>query len=414
MNLTNKILDTNKNYFSLLIIIIICTLPLPLVVSNVSYITFIAFTIYYALVNKIKPKFNFVNTAFILFYLIMLLSYTWSINKNLTLVGIGRKSAFIILPLLFAFIPKFSTENIKHIFKYFSYAMGFYAIFFICIGLIHYISTGSLSNLTEHELVSPLDLNRVYVSLFVVVAIFHIIYNETKNVLNVSLLVLLIVFLLLLSSKTIILTTLMVLIVLTFKKKSSLFSLKNIFLIIVFLLVGSVLFKYNPKFHSELVPNNFSEIITKQNFEKNYYFNGSELRILYSRFLFEFEKEQNIFFTGFGLNATQEKLNEKCIQYKVPDGYGTEFNFHNQYNQTLAELGLFGLLLLISILYFGFKEALKNKDRFSIAVFMIFTALLFTESVFNRQQGIYFFIIVYLLLNKICKEPINMIKGKNF
>ena len=396
----------SKAIFAYLILFLICSLPLSLIVSTIFYLALVVFTIYYTLINKTKPNFSSVNIAFILFYLIMVLSYLWSIDKELTLIGIGRKSAFLIVPILFAFIPKFSFKDIKHIFIHFTYAMVLYAIFFISTGISHYLLTGSLSNLTHHELVSPLELNRIYVSLFTTVAIFHMIYNEKRSLMKTLLLTLLFLFLLLLSSKTIVLTTMMVLVILSLRKKFPILSLKNIFFAIIILIIGFGLSKYNPKFYSELIPTKFKEVITKQDFQKNYYFNGSELRILYSRFLFEFENEEDIFFTGFGLNASQGKLNEKCIQYRVPDGYGTGFNFHNQYNQTFAELGVFGLLLLLSILYLGLKEVIKSRDRFSIAVFIIFIALLFTESLFNRQRGIYFFIIVCSLLLNTKREKV--------
>jgi O-antigen ligase len=377
-------------------------------VSTIFYAALILFTIYFAIVNKVKPNFQSFNLVLILLFALMVLSYTWTINKDLTLIGIGRKSAFLIAPIMFAFIPNFKTIDIKYIFRYFSYVMGIYAIFFIGMGLFHYLTTGSLSNLTHHELVSPLDLNRIYVSLLTVVAIFHILYNEKSSRTNVVLLGLLFIFLVLLSSKTIILTALLLLAILGFRIKIPLVKNKKIFIAVLILVLGFGFLKFNPRFYSELIPAKYSEVLTKNDFEKNYYFNGSELRILYTRFLYEFEKEQNIFFTGFGLNASQEKLNEKCIQYRVPDGYGVEFNFHNQYNQIFAEIGIFGLLLLLSIFYLGLRKAFKATDRFSIAVLLMFASLFLTESVLNRQMGIYFFIFVYVVLSKSTnKEPIN-------
>ena len=98
------------------------------------------------------------------------------------------------------------------------------------------------------------------------------------------------------------------------------------------------------------------------------------------------------------MNATQSKINDKCIQYNLYEGYGNTYNFHNQYNQTLAEIGIIGLLLLVSILIFGFKTAITNKDIFSIYVLIIFSTLLLTESLFNRQRGIFIFLIVYSLI----------------
>lgn len=331
-----------------------------------------------------------------MFYTLMVLSILWSINRDLTLIGIGRKSAFLLIPLMFVFVPKFNFEETKRVFHYFSFAMGIYAIFFILMGFWHYFKTGSLVNLTQHELVSPLDLNRIYVSLFAVIAFFHMIFNEIKSLKNNLLIGVLSVFLILLSSKSIIITSLAVILFFFFRKKKYFVGLKSAMFLSLTAIVLLVLFKFNPKFFSELSPR-YQEIITKKDYQQNYYFNGSELRLLYTRFLFEYEKEEPILFKGFGLNATQEKLNEKCLKYNVPPGYGTDFNFHNQYNQTLAEIGVIGLLLLVFIMFMGFKFTIENKFTFAIAVLIVFSTLLFTESVFNRQRGVYFFLITYFL-----------------
>ena len=66
---------------------------------------------------------------------------------------------------------------------------------------------------------------------------------------------------------------------------------------------------------------------------------------------FEFLQEENIFWTGFGLNASYKKLEEKGIHYNVfqgnneVEGYQKK-NFHNQYIQIFAELGVFGFLII--------------------------------------------------------------------
>lgn len=387
----------HKDIFIYLIAAFISSMPLPLIVSTILYVLIIGYTLYFTFKNRLKPNFSIITLVFIVFYILMIVSYFWSINKELTLIGIGRKSAFLIIPLLFVFIPKFDLEDTNRIFKYFSLAMAGFAIFYISSGFWYYIKTGDIVNLTQHGLVSVLDLNRIYVSFFTAIALFHLIFNEKRTWKNNLLIGLLFMLLILLSSKTILITTLAIIMVVSFWKNKFVFGFK---IIISFLLVGStllVLFKYNPMFFTELSPK-YKEIITMKDYKKDYYFNGSELRLLYTRFLIEYEMEEPILLTGFGLNATQEKLNEKCILYNVPPGYGTQYNFHNQYNQTLAEIGLLGLLLLIFMLFFGFRRAMKYRYTFAIAVFIIFSTLLFTESVFNRQRGIYFFLITYFLI----------------
>jgi len=66
-------------------------------------------------------------------------------------------------------------------------------------------------------------------------------------------------------------------------------------------------------------------------------------------------QEQNILFTGFGLEASQDQIEKKALQYNLYDGYG-EFNFHNQYIQTFSELGLIAFLILLGMLYFNLKK----------------------------------------------------------
>ena len=393
-----KIINFNKNYFSLLITLIFCSLPLPFLFSNIFYFLLILYVFFYAIKFKVKPIFNRSNVLLIVLYSLMVLSYFWSIDKEATLVGLQLKSAFLILPFLFCFIPKFGKREIENIFMYFSLAMGVYALFFIIKGLVDYFLTGSLVNLTRHELVSPLNLNRIYVSLFTVTAIFNLVFHRKKELLHKILLGLLVSFLLLLSSKTIILTSFAVFIY--FKRSYIIIRFKNqkVLFTIIFLIFSFIWFKYNPKFYTELIPKKISEVLTKKDFEKNYYFNGAELRILYIKFLCELEKEENIFFTGYGLNTSQVKINQKCVEYNLPDGYGTTYNFHNQYNQTLLELGVFGLVMLFIILFLAFKKALRNRSYFFITIFIIISILLLTESLFERQRGVYFFILLSCLL----------------
>lgn len=390
----------HKDIFVYLMSAFVSSILLPLIVSTILYVLLIVYTLYYAVKNKIKPSFSVVTLAFIALYILMVLSYFWTINKDLTLIGIGRKLAFLIIPLIFLFIPKFNLKDTNRLFKYFTFAMVGYAMFFIGYGSWHYIKTGDMVNLTLHGLVSVLDLNRVYVSFFAVIAFFHLLFNEKKNVINSLLMLLLFLFLILLSSKTILITAMVTIVFFSFWKNKSIFGIKSVISIVIVVSTLSVLFKLHSKFYTELIPN-YKEIMTMQDYKKNYYFNGSELRLLYTRFLLEYQMEEPILFTGFGLNATQVKLNEKCLKYNVPPGYGSQYNFHNQYNQILAEIGILGLLLLIYILFLGFKYVIMHHYTFGIAVFIVYTTFLFTESVFNRQRGIYFFLITYFLIMNI-------------
>ncbi len=107
---------------------------------------------------------------------------------------------------------------------------------------------------------------------------------------------------------------------------------------------------------------------------------------------------------GFGLNASYPKIEEKAKHYNLflgkegMEGYQTK-NFHNQYIQIFAELGVLGFILLLLMLTINVKIAYKSKDfvHFAFAILMI--SLFLTESFLWRQRGMVYFTMMYCLFN---------------
>jgi O-antigen ligase len=141
-----------------------------------------------------------------------------------------------------------------------------------------------------------------------------------------------------------------------------------------------------------------SEAWNKEKFNQNDYFPGAALRVYQIRIFIELLQEENIFFTGYGLNASWPKIKEKRIQHNLYSGYDG-FNFHNQYVQNFADLGVIGFVLLIIMVLLTLKIAIKNKDfiHFSFAILMI--SLFLTESFLWRQRGVVFFTLLYCIFN---------------
>ena len=77
------------------------------------------------------------------------------------------------------------------------------------------------------------------------------------------------------------------------------------------------------------------------------------------------------------------------------------YNFHNQFMQTWAEVGIFGFLILLFIMIHPF---LLNNSH---PLFLIFIGLTFigclTESMFERQAGVVLFAFMYPLLSGLNK-----------
>lgn len=154
---------------------------------------------------------------------------------------------------------------------------------------------------------------------------------------------------------------------------------------------------------------------TNEKFQKNDFFPGTAFRVYQFRIFKELVTEEDVFFTGFGLNASYPKIKEKAIYYGVYmgdennefEGYQSK-NFHNQYVQNFAELGVFGFLILVAMLLINFRNAIKSKDfvHFAFAILMI--SLFLTESFLWRQRGVVFFTVLYCLFNSK-----NLVKAHN-
>jgi O-antigen ligase len=75
-----------------------------------------------------------------------------------------------------------------------------------------------------------------------------------------------------------------------------------------------------------------------------------------------------------------------------------DFNPHNQYIDTFWRTGFLGLFVLIAIPLFSFVVGLKNRDKLLIQFSLFMMAVMFSESIFGRVNGIYFFTTVILIL----------------
>ena len=88
-----------------------------------------------------------------------------------------------------------------------------------------------------------------------------------------------------------------------------------------------------------------------------------------------------------------ETLNNQNSSYKT--ALKREYNFHNQYLQTLAAIGVFGLILFCYILYAPFVLSIRNKDYFFVLFLVIVAFSFLTESMLERQAGTSFFPFFY-------------------
>lgn len=417
-----------------------CTIPLSLGINNVALVLFILASLFFGF-HKVNSKLTLLIP--IAFFLLMGCSYFWSIDTKLTLKAIPKELSLLLIPLVFSFKKLITKKQLNLVFKTYSYTIAVYALYFILRAIIRYFLIGDSRVFFYHGdyeddfgLVSK-HLNAIHVSVFVATAYFILLVERNKEKINYITLGLLAFFLVLLSSKNIVLVFFLVNLIYFFfyTKTSNKMRLRNL-LIILFIIVGVLSFskikeRFEVEFQSNtkesINPNVIQEVPkgahyvsiyeawNNKKFTPNDFFPGTSFRVYQARLFCEFLKEENIFWKGFGLNASYPKIEEKGKAYNVFMGNETfsgyhKKNFHNQYLQTFAELGFIGFLLMISMLFILLFSGIKNKDfsQFAFAILMI--SLFLTESFLWRQRGVVFFSVFYSLF--CIKNSLKNIKVK--
>ncbi len=417
------------------------TIPLPLAFNNIALVLW---TIFSAL--SLRKNTVYINGYLhipILLFLWMAGSFFWSIDPDVTAKAILKEIVLLIVPLNFmCYSKEILASKVTIWLKYYSHFMVFYALFFLLRAVLRYALLQESSffyyhgeNNVDSGLVPKL-LNAIHVSVFIAVAFFWFLHQPKKTKTTLIALGILFLFLVLLSSKNILLITVLLTLfyIFYFSKTANKMRLRNsiIFVIIILttLFYGRIKQRFDVEFQSNTNKSLSHDVINQapqgvhfvsiyeawnnKRFTPNDYFPGTAFRVYQIRIFLELIKEEPVFFTGFGLNASFKKLEEKAIAYNLYQGTGKEDgyqnkNFHNQYVQNFAELGLIGFVLLLSLLGIMLYKSIGKENFLQLSFTILMISVFFTESFLWRQRGVAFFTFIFCLLITI-KTPVKALK----
>ena len=361
----------------------------------------------------------------ILLFVLMSISLLWTADFNASVKALQKELPLLLLPLCFMAFPLFTTVQKRKILKYFSIGMVLYTIYWLIRASVRYAITKDSSVFFYHELVSE-DVNAVHVSVYIAIAIFYFLMQPIKSVGEKVAMLLLAVFMVLLSSKNIMIVFVILIGIYSYRhyksnRKSKMLKWAVLFVVLIGLaLFGKLKDRFLIEFESNTAENTINHDIgtetekvynvsirqawTQEKFKQNDYFPGTAFRVYQIRVFKEILTEDPIFFTGYGLNAADFRIQEKGLENGVYSGNDTTIgyqnqNFHNEYIQLFAELGIFGCLILITMLVLNLKNALNRKDFIHISFAILMISLFLTESFLSRQRGIVFFTIMFCLFN---------------
>jgi len=102
---------------------------------------------------------------------------------------------------------------------------------------------------------------------------------------------------------------------------------------------------------------------------------------------------------GVGLGDTNQRFIQAYKNNNLEYAAATELNAHNQYIQTLVSTGILGLLLLLTIIGYGFWFVYINRDMLLFLFFTIISVNFIFESMLERVFGVLFFVFFLLILS---------------
>jgi O-antigen ligase len=413
--------ETKQNPLFLLLLIVLFTIPMGYAVNGIAVGLFALVTV----ITIKKRNFKLENNLILplLLYLLMAASILWSRDVDATVRALSKTLPILVFPLCFMAMPKFSSPQKQKLIRFYAIGILVFTLFYLGKATFRFFTTFDTSVFFYHELVTE-DVNAIHVSIYVTLAFFAFYRKPNKHILDKVAMCILAVFIFLLSSKNVILVFLLLVLFYELFYFRATQKIKWLTILMLMLLASTIIFstKIRDRFLIEFEANqgegtinsDFTEGLvynvsvkqawSKNKFQENEYFAGTAFRVYQARIFIEMLQEDPIFFSGYGLNASDFRIEEKGIEHSVFlgnekfEGYQKK-NFHNQYIQIFAETGIFGFVLLLLIVSTNLLKALKTKDfvHFCFAILMI--SLFLTESFLARQRGIVFFITIYCIFN---------------
>ena len=274
----------------------------------------------------------------------------------------------------------------------------------LVVAIVRFVYTHDKNVFFYHEYSKIIWLNAIYFSSYILVALGYITINQksfNKKKLISWLGVFLYLNLLLLSSKILIATgTLLLAIAIYMKLISGVYKkILPIGILSVFLLLS---ISNNPikKRYTDIHIHNYTQALHSSNFN-NFPFDGLSIRLLMWRMGCELIGEQHLWLFGAGGEQYHILIQPKMDKYGLygifnsatESGY-KNYNMHNQYIESIVQFGLFGGIILISIIAYLLTLGIYKQNYFLIFSGLLFTIAFITESLLETQSGLLLFIII--------------------
>jgi len=116
--------------------------------------------------------------------------------------------------------------------------------------------------------------------------------------------------------------------------------------------------------------------------------------------------------TGVGPQNVRKALCKHYVEWDMKVAAGKRLNAHNQYLETWLGLGVFGLIVLLALLFVPIWIGVKKRDWLLVGAISLCSFSFIFESMLETISGIFFFAVLYTLLVSPYVYSFNLIPRK--
>lgn len=400
-----------EKLFIFSIALLLLTLPMPK--YNLSTQALILLVISWFGVNSFqKKKELFVKNLKIIIllssiFLVMLFGMIYTENLAGGIEQLKDKLPFLLLPILIATSPSTLLSNKYSFIKIFSLSVILMAVFGLLKSLYLYY-TGMGNYFVYDKLSFILNKHTTYYSLYCVIAISYFLYDllfikKTPRIISVLSVLFLLFFIYLLSVRIAIVALIIIAIYFIKIKITNRSNKVFLSLLVILSLVSTLIFSSNYVERFESIKNNPDKIAENNEFNT---------RIIHWKSALQTVSGID-YFIGKGTGDGKKNLYKQYKKNGFLIGYEKKYNVHNQYLEFLLSNGLIAILAYISILLITLVYSIRVNDIFGILVVLLFVVYSLTESILERQSGIFIVAILCNILFFSNREVINKLNKQN-
>ena len=387
--LTNKI-----SYYHLLALL--ASLPFNLFYSHIILVSYMLHTLISLKKENVKPVFTPGILAMQSVFLLTVCSTIYSFNKPEAFNEWGKQIALLLFPLLFCLNPLNTYKYRLKLLKAFALvctATTIYLYMDAFATIRHYqlpYSSIFSNHFTNHNFSLPIDMHATFFSMQLMVALAYVLValiNEQKTynkLLYAFCCAVLTAGIIQLSSKSIFAVFLIILnIGMPWFLLKGRMRLKFALVSVSFSILAVAGILMSSAFRERFVTELRADMVKQTTGEIH------DSRISRWETTFELIKKKPL--TGYGAGTEISLLQDRFYDKKMYDSFIQGLNGHSEYLSIALKTGIFGLIIYLATLAFGFKIALRRKDLLFFNFMILVTIVSFSENLLDVDKGTFFY-----------------------